>query len=39
MLLEVLQLREVALDWTEQDVQVLTEVPLIIAKDLKEMEL
>lgn len=36
---EGLILREVAPGWTAQEVQVLTEPRLIIAKDLKEMEL
>lgn len=36
---EGLQLREVAPGWTAQEVQAITEAPLIISKDLKEIEL
>ena len=32
-------LKEVAPGWTAQEVQKLTEAPLVIAKDLKEIEL
>ena len=34
-----LVLREVAPDWTVEEVQALTEPKLIVAKDLKEIEL
>lgn len=34
-----LVLREVAPGWTAEEVQALTEAPLLVAKDLKEMEL
>jgi 3-oxoacid CoA-transferase B subunit len=34
-----LVLKEVAPEWTAQEVQALTEAPLIVADDLKEIEL